>query len=145
MYAILLAGGKTHELQHCNDWGPMSMSRVIDTFHKKMRQLFASLHLIEDENFMMNIFSEYLSELSPFREYWEVIFEKKQMSVVARCWKDGVKVVHMARLRTELFSPLSLTNVKTSGMLINLAKTATKAIYDELRDDSKATFKYLSV
>jgi hypothetical protein len=35
--------------------------------------------------------------------------------------------------------------VKTSEMLINLAKTAAKAIYDELRDESKATFKYLSV
>jgi len=51
----------------------------------------------------------------------------------------------MARLHTELFSPSSLTNVKTSEMLINLAKTAAKAIYDELRDESKATFKYLSV
>jgi hypothetical protein len=28
---------------------------------------------------------------------------------------------------------------------VNLAKTAAKAIYDELRDESKATFKYLSV
>jgi hypothetical protein len=122
----------------------MSMSRVIDTLHEKMSQLCASLQLIKDENLMMNIVLEYLSELSPFREYWEVIFENKQMSVVARCRKDGTKVVHMARLRTELFSPLSLTNVKTSGMLVNLAKTAEKAIYDELRDESKSTFKYLS-
>jgi hypothetical protein len=136
---------KKHKLKHCNDWGPISMSRVIDTLHKKMNQVCASPHLIKDENFMMNIFSEYLSELSPFREYWEVIFEKKQMSVVARCRKDGTKVIHMARLRMELFSPLSLTNVKTSGMLVNLAKMAAKATYDELRDESKATFKYLSV
>jgi hypothetical protein len=61
--------GKTHELKHCNNWDPMSMSRVIDTLHKKMSQLCASLHLIEDENFMMNIILDYLSELSPFREY----------------------------------------------------------------------------
>ena len=67
------------------------------------------------------------------------------MSVVARCWKDGTKVVHMARLRMELFSPVSLTNIRTSEMLIVLAKTAARAIYDELRDESKATFKYLSV
>jgi hypothetical protein len=132
-------------LKHCNDWGPMSMSRVIDTLHEKMSQLCASPHLIEDENFMMNIFLEYLSELSPFREYWEVIFEKKANVCCARCWKDGSKVVHMARLWMELFSSLSLTNVKTSGMLVNLAKMAAKVIYDELRDESKATFKYLSV
>ncbi len=45
----------------------------------------------------------------------------------------------------ELFSPTSLTNVRTSEMLIVLAKTAAKAIDDELRDESKATFKYLSI
>jgi hypothetical protein len=137
--------GKTHELKQYNDWGPISMSRVIDTLHDKMSELSTSPHLIEDENFMMNIFSEYLDEIVPFREYWEVTFEKKQMSVVARCRKDGTKVVHMARLRMELFSPASLTNIRTSEMLIVLAKTAARAIYDELRDESKATFKYLSV
>ena len=83
----------------------MSMSHVIDTLYNKMSELNASPHLIEDENFMMNIFSEYLSELVPFKEFWEVTFEKKQMSVVARCWKDGTKVVHMARLQMELLSP----------------------------------------
>ena len=121
------------------------MSHVIDTLHDKMSELSTSPHLIEDENFMMNIFSEYLDEIIPFREYWEVTFEKKQMSVVARCRKDGTKVVHMARLRMELFSPASLTNIRTSEMLIVLAKTAARAIYDKLRDESKATFKYLSV
>ncbi len=76
--------GKTHKLKQY-DWGPMSMSSVIDTLHEKMSQLCESPHLIEDENFMMNIFSEYPSELLPFREYWEIIFDEKQMSVVARC------------------------------------------------------------
>ena len=97
-----------------------------------MSKLSTSPHLIEDENFMMNIFSEYLDEIVPFREYWEVTIEKKQMSVVARCRKDGTKVVHMARLRMELFSPASLTNIRTSEMLIVLAKTAARAIYDEI-------------
>jgi hypothetical protein len=45
----------------------------------------------------------------------------------------------------DLFSPVSLTNIRTIEMLIVLAKTAARAIYDELRDESKATFKYLSV
>jgi hypothetical protein len=110
-----------------------------------MSKLSTSPHLIEDENFMMNIFSEYLGEIIPFREYWEITFEKKQMSVVARCWKDGTKVVYMARLQMELFSPASLTNMRTSEMLIVLTKTAARTIYDELRDELKATFKYLSV
>ena len=47
----------------------MSMPRVIDTLHKEMSQLYTTLHLIKEDNFMMNIFFEYLSELVPFREY----------------------------------------------------------------------------
>jgi len=75
--------GKTHKLKQYNDWGPMSMSRVIDTLHDKMSQLSTSPQLVEDENFMMNIFSEYLGKIIPFREYREVTFEIKQMPVVA--------------------------------------------------------------
>jgi hypothetical protein len=91
MFAISLAG-KTHKLKQYNNWGPMSMSRAIDTLHHKMSEQSALQHLLEHENFMMNIFPEYLSELVPFREYWEVAFEKTQMSVVARCRKDGTKL-----------------------------------------------------
>ena len=89
--------GKTHELQDY-EWIPLSMSRVIDTLFKKMSQLQDSSDLIEDDEFMMNIFEEYRDLLPPFKKYWDFIFEKKRMSVVARCSKDGSKVVHMARL-----------------------------------------------
>ena len=67
------------------------------------------------------------------------------MFVIAHCWKDGTKVVHMARLRMELFSPASLKILKTSKILVKLAKMAAKAINDELRDTLKATFKYVSI
>jgi hypothetical protein len=97
-----------------------------------MSQLGTLPNLIADENFLMNIFSENLTEFEPFREYWEVTFEKKQVSVVAQCHKDRTKVVHMSRLQKELFSPVSSTNVRTGEMLISLANTAAKAIHDEL-------------
>ncbi len=68
--------GKTHELKDY-DWGPMLMSRVIDTLYDKMKTICERPDLIEDNSFMMNIFEEYLEELQPFKEYWSLMFEKK--------------------------------------------------------------------
>ena len=137
--------GKTHELKAYGldfGWGAMSMSRVIDTLYEKMTKLYESLSLILDDDFMMNIFSEYLQELPPFEEYWKLTFEKKQMSVVARSRKDGTKIVHMAKLRIELFTPTTPTNIKTANMVVRLGETASKTIINELMDTSKATYKY---
>jgi hypothetical protein len=96
--------------------GPTAMSRVIDTLYDKMKTISERMNLIEDDSFMMNIFEEYLEELQPFKEYWILMFEKKRMSVVVWSSKDGSKVVHMARLRAELFSPTNPTNVKNKGV-----------------------------
>ena len=137
--------GKTHELRDFGidgGWGAMSMSRVIDTLYDKMKELYTTPRLIVDDEFMMGIFNEYVEELPPFQEYWNLTFKKKQMSVVARSRKDGTKVVHMAMLRNELFSPLTPTNIKTTDMVVTLAEAAAKTICDELMNESKATYKY---
>ena len=135
--------GKTHELKD-HDWGPLSMSRVIDTVYTKMSQLHSSPSLIEEDDFMMSIFREYLDELPSFKKYWGVMFEKTRMSVVAHSSKDGSKVVHKARLRTKLFSPTSQINHRTKQLFHELAKTAAGAICKELLDESKVTYKYTS-
>jgi hypothetical protein len=109
-----------------------------------MSELCNSPSLIEDDGFMMNIFGEYREELPPFKEYWDAMFEKKKMSVVARSSKDGSKVVHMARLQKELFSPTRQTNVKTKQLFHGLTNTLAKTICKELLDESKATYKYTS-
>jgi len=78
--------GKTHELRDFGSdvgWGAMSMSRVIDTLYDKMKELYMTPSLIVDDEFMMGIFNEYVEELPPFQEYWNLTFKKKQMSVVA--------------------------------------------------------------
>ena len=137
--------GKTHELRDFGSdvgWGAMSMSRVIDTLYDKMNKLYTTPSLIVDDEFMMGIFNEYVEELPPFQDYWNLTFKKKQMSVVARSRKDGTKVVHMAMLRNELFSPLTPTNIKTTDMIVTLAEAAAKTICDELMNESKATYKY---
>ena len=131
--------GKTHELKEHNQWGPMSMGRVLDTLEASMIEIAANPDKILDENFMMNIFKEYIEELPPFKEYWERTFQKKQMAVIAR--KSSTKVVHFARLRKHLFSPKRSTVVKTKDRVLELAKTAADAILVELHDEKKATNK----
>ena len=133
--------GKTHELRKYQ-WGPVSMGRAIDTLELKMEELSRNPKKIVDENFMMNMFAEYRDELPPFQEYWDVIYKKKQMTVVAR--KSGTKVVHLARLRKQLFKPILQTEKDTTKRMIELAKIAADAILAELRDERKATFKYRS-
>jgi hypothetical protein len=36
-----------------------------------------------DEGFMMNMFRKYIDALPPFKAYWEHLFQKKRMVVVA--------------------------------------------------------------
>jgi hypothetical protein len=50
------------------------------------------------------------------------------MSVVACSRKDGAKIVHMAKLRIELFSPTTPTNIKTVNRVVRLGETAAKTI-----------------
>jgi hypothetical protein len=64
------------------------------------------------------------------------------MTVVACSREDGTKVVHMALLRKELYSPTTLTNIKTRDMVVQLAGSAAKTKCNELLDETKATCKY---
>ena len=74
------------------------MGRAIDTLHKAFNDIIAKPDLILDETFMMNTFKEYRDKLPPFQEYYELIFEKTQMSVINR--KSGTKVVQFAQVRS---------------------------------------------
>ena len=77
------------------------MRRVLDKLEKKLQEISSSLGKILDEDFMMGIFSEYLNELPGFKQYWDMMFKTKQMSVNAH--KSGTKIVHFARLPEMLF------------------------------------------
>ena len=119
------------------------MDRVLDTLENKIKQISNHPHKILDESFMMGIFTEFSNELPEFKEYWDMTFKKKRMSVIAR--KSGTKVVHFAKLHTIIFSPTRKTNKATSARVKELAKTAVDAILKELHDKSKATSKDFAV
>ena len=87
--------------------------------------------------------SKYVDMLPPFKEYWEHLFEKKKMIVVSS--ESGARVLQFAELRNELFSPKDPTNAATNECLVQLAKEAAQGVLDELHNEKKTTWKYLSI
>jgi hypothetical protein len=98
---------------------------------------------ILDEDLMMSTFSKYLKTIPLFRKYWDHLFEKKQMVIVAS--ETGAKVLQFAESRKKLCHPSDLTNAATDKCLVQLAEVAAQDILDELHDQKKATWKYLSI
>ena len=131
---------KTHTLGKYN-WGARSMGRVLDILEEKMDEIEQDHLLVLSKDYMMGLFSELMDELPPFREFWEHKFEKQQMSVVSQ---TNTKVVHMARLRDELFHPVIEDNQNSQGIVEDLVGIVTGAFLEELRNTNKASYKYLS-
>jgi len=97
------------------------------------------------ETFIMNVFIKYVDVLPPFKEYWEHSYENKRMRVMVA--KSGATVLQFAELRKELFHPSDATNAATDERLVELAKVAAQGFLDEdeLHDENKATWRYLSI
>jgi hypothetical protein len=87
---------KTPELAKWG-WGPISNGDAIDTLRLKMMDIVNDPRNILDENCMMGMFSKYVEELPPLKEYWIHLFEKKRMVLVAA--ESGAKVPQFAELR----------------------------------------------
>jgi hypothetical protein len=133
---------KTPELGEWG-WRPILNGDAIDTLREKMMDIVEDLTKVLDEDFMMNMFRKYVDGLPPFKAYWDHLFQKKRMMVVAS--ESGVKVLQFNELRKELFSPSDQTNAATNEQLVQLAKVAAQGILDKLHDEKKATWKYLSI
>ncbi len=95
------------------------------------------------EDFMMNMFIKYVDALSPFKEYSENLYEKNRMRVMAA--ESGATVLQFAELRKELFHPSDATNAAADERLVELAKVTAQGILNELLNENKATWKYLSI
>jgi hypothetical protein len=126
--------GKTPELGEWG-WGPISNGDAIDTLRENMMDIVDDPTKILDECFMMSMFSNYIDMLPPFKKYWDHMFEKKQMVVVAS--ESGAKVLQFTGLRKELFHPSDPTNAATSNRLVQLARVAAQGILDELHDQRR--------
>ena len=133
---------KTPELGEWG-WRPISNGDAIDTLRERMMDIVDDPTKVLSEDFMMNMFFKYGDALPPFKEYWEHLYEKKRMRVMAA--ESGATVLQFAELRKELFHPSDATNAATDEHLVELEKVAAQGILDELHDENKASWKYLSI
>ncbi len=114
---------KTPELGEWG-WGPISNGDAIDTLRENVMDIVDDPTKILGKCFMMSMFSKYIDMLPSFKQYWDHLFEKKQMVVVAL--ESGAKVLQFAELRKELFHPSDPTNAATNKRLVQLARVAVK-------------------
>ena len=56
----------------------------------------------------------------------------------------GTKVVHLARLRDELFAPVVEDNKNTGDIVETLAGIVSESFLQELHDTNKVSYKYLT-
>ena len=77
--------GRTHELlEHPvgkppeKRWGALLMGRVADHVIHVLKEIIADPSLFVSEEYMMNIYSLFLDELPPFKQYWKNLFGKQE-------------------------------------------------------------------
>ena len=118
------------------------MSQVLDTLEEALVSIAADPKLFLDDDFMMSIFEVQRVKLKPFDDYFNHLYENKKMKHVGEKHSTAVP---FAMLREELFSPKLEANQDSTPIIIDkLAEVAVNAILAEIRDENKATTKYLS-
>ena len=132
--------GNCHKLGNHN-WSVRSMGIMVDILEQSLMTLENNGEYILDEVFMMGILQELYIKLPPFAEYLKHMYNDKVTTLVG---DRKSKIVHLDKLRSELFSPTSETNKSTSEMTSKLGSIAAAALLCELRDDKKATAEHLS-
>ena len=133
------------------NWGPVSMSRALDTFREKLMELKATPRQILEEDIMMERFADYRHELQPVEEYYQKFYHVDNKVSIIACQSKS-KILSYSDFRRALFYPddetnrwSSATNEATDDRVVELAEVAAIALLDELHNETKATWKYLSV
>ena len=133
--------GNTHKLA-VYQWGARSMGRAVDMLYDACQSIMDEPVLIHDESFMMHIFDDLLEELPEFSEYLKSEFEERATDCAD---KAKGKKLHLKELRKELFMPSDPDNIDSTDLLEKVAAVGVQAMIDELLDEKKATYKYLSI
>ena len=133
--------GNTHKLV-AHSWGARLMGRAVDIIHDACIDLLDDISLIHDETFMMHLFDGLRKELPEFDTYLTTEFKVRKSHYVK---KSNTKAVPLKMLIKELFTPTDSDNQGSTEMLEKVAAIGIQAILDELLDEKKATYKYLSI
>ena len=133
--------GNTHKLAHRN-WGARSMGRAVDLIHSACNDIIDDIALIHDESYMLHIFDELLIDLPEFKAFMDYEFKNKMSEFVQA---SQTKAVPLKELIKELFEPTNQDNQDSIEMLEKIAVIGIQVLIGELEDQSKATYKYLSI
>ena len=140
---------KTHELKDFpvgdpteEQWCTWLMGRVLDTLHEKLGEIIAFPSLFLSEQYMMNLFSKYVNEIPPSKDYLQLIFNKRRMMVNNRT--TSMRVSHLAMAKRELFKTKKKTNIKSTARMIDIVSVDMPQMKKELIDTQKAPWRNLS-
>ena len=133
--------GKTHTLGQHN-WGARSMGRAVDILHTACGQLLDDIKMIHDKKFMMSLFDDIANEIPEFKEFLTYKFEEKMTEFIA---SSQTKSIPYSKLIDELFAPQDDDNKDSTEILEKVGLLGIEALLRELEDETKATYKYLSV
>ena len=117
------------------------MGRILDTLHEKLGQIIVSTALFLGEQYMMNIFSEYVNEIPPFKDYLQLMFNNRRTMVKNRT--ACMRVAHLAMAKKELFNPKKKTNIKRPARMLDIVSVGMPQMKKELTNMRKSTWRNL--
>ena len=118
------------------------MGRSVDLIHSTCNDVIDDITLIHDDSYMLHIFDKLLIDPPKFQAFIDYEFKNKMSEFVQA---SQTKAVPLKELIKELFAPTNQDNQDSTQMLENIAAIGIQALIDELEDQSKATYKYLSI
>jgi hypothetical protein len=119
------------------------MGSTVDMLEHKFNKICNNGSLILDEDFMMNIFSEIIEEVKPFKKYLKFMFNEKVSNPIRSKAKDE-KVKPYQRPCEELFYPTWKDICQKNELARKMAVEAATVFLIEFRDPTKVTSQYLS-
>ena len=131
----------THKLAHHN-WGACSIDHVFDILHTALNNILDDITLIHDISTMMFIFKDMLEEIPEFKAFLVYDFQNKRTEFVI---KSQTKELALKKLVEVLFSPQDRNNKYSTTILETPRTLYVKDMIKELKDKTKATYKYLPI
>ena len=118
------------------------MDRSIDILNNACNDLIDEPRLINEKSFMMHIYDPIMDKQPEFNNYMDYQCED-QTSYYAVSSKT--REVPINNLVKELFTLADQGNQVSTSVLQKLTVIDIQELFDELEDEKKSTYKYLSI
>ena len=109
----------------------------MDTPHDKLGEIIPFSSFFLSEQCMINLFSEYVNELPPFKDYLQLMFNNRRMMVKNRT--TVVRVAHLAIRKRELLNTKKKTNIESTFSMLDIVFMGMPRMKKEIINTWKAT------